>query len=92
VSSYEELAAVAQQAEPYHGVLLQFQSDVAEAVCKTCGPLPPMRRWGWATDWIAVAGYARDHSRDNAGHAVAVQLTLTALYESPEDFVYDPET
>jgi hypothetical protein len=91
MADYERIAATAREAEPYNGVLLRFQNDQAQAICRTCGPLPADDRWGWTSDWLTVAGCARDHVRDHPGHSVAVQLTLSALYESDDDFIYHPE-
>jgi hypothetical protein len=85
VSSYEEIAAKAREAEPYLGVLLRYQKDEAQIVCQQCGPLPPTwERHGWTSDWLHLAGDAMQHSKDT-GHYAAVTLSHWAIYGPDPD-------
>lgn len=85
MTSYGELSKrLHADGEDYMGAFLRRTLMEAEAVCAVCGPLPPLFKWGWSSEWITMAGYARDHSRDT-GHYVAVRLEHLALYGKDED-------
>lgn len=66
---------------PYPGgVWLRETASQAQVACEVCGPLvlPELPRW--TSDWLTIAGEARDHAR-NTGHRVAVEAWHGAVYE-----------
>lgn len=81
----EGLFAVIAHRVHQHGKLypggrwLKETAGKAEVVCESCGLLPVTGLPGWTSDWLTLAGEARDHARDT-GHRVAVQSWYGAVY------------
>jgi hypothetical protein len=78
--TFEEIAATAKQAKPYDGVLLRYQNSQAVAICDHCEVLRPTWGYGWTSDWLTLAGQARDHVASHPGHRVGVSMRHDALY------------
>ncbi len=73
------MTSVRREGTPYDGTWLHETAGRSAIACETCGPLPCDDLHGWTSDWLTLAGAARDHAKET-GHHVAVEEWHGSVY------------